>query len=600
MMSAPTPALPPGKRRRSPVRLAGLFLALACISLSALQGWSIYSTRRDALGDASVATLNMARAMADHAEGVFDQVDTVLAGVAEQIEHDGLGADQARLRDYLVATAARTPALQGLFIYDADGRWLQTSLDRPLAGPPPNNGDREYFDYHRRHPGAATHIGVPLRSRSSGIWVIPVSRRLQRADGSFAGVLLATIKHDYFRNYYERFDIGDEGVIVLGTDDGRLIMRRPFDAADIGRDAPAAGGDDGARPAAGGDGQRSGATRVAGSAAVGAGSAGGDAASVTRPDTGGAAGDRAPGSSAAAGAAFPAADTPFQRWQGQRGGGINVEGASAATAAVEADGIDRHYSYEHLRNYPLVLGVGLSRREVLARWRTSTYAGAAGAGALLVVLLALGLAMMRQLMLRDRLQQELRTAKHELEASNLSLQEMALSDGLTGLPNRRHFDQRLELEFKRAIRDGTSLALIMLDVDYFKRYNDRCGHVEGDACLQAVAGAIESSLRRAADLAARFGGEEFTILLPDTDAAGALAVAEAARQALAARELAHPASPLHRVTLSAGVAVIQPQRQQQPRQLVEAADHALYEAKGQGRNRAVAAPTVAAAVGGET
>lgn len=510
------PAVTPSSRtRRSPARLAALFLVLVCVSLSAVQGWSIYSSRKASLVEAHVATRNMARAMADHADGVFDQVDSVLTGIAEQIDHGGLQQDRARLHDYLALMAARTAPVQGLFIYDAEGRWVLTSLKR-APSPPLNNADREYFNYHRLHLDLGTRVGTPVRSRSSGLWIIPVSRRLQHADGSFAGVLLATVKHDFFRNYYERFDIGADGVIALANDDGHLIMRRPFDARDI--EAPTS------------------------------------------------------------------ADTLFSRWQKQGGAG-SADGAASA----DADGVERRYSYEHLRSYPLLVGVGLSRREVLERWRHSAWVGALGTGALLTALLLLGSAMIRQLLLRDRLQRELRAAKSELEASNLSLQEMALSDGLTGLPNRRHFDQRLDLEFKRAMRDGTALALIMLDVDYFKRYNDQQGHVEGDACLQAVAGAIGASLRRAADMAARFGGEEFTILLPDTDNEGALAVAEAARQALAALALPHQGSPFRTVTISAGVAVMRPLRGQKPRLLVEAADHALYDAKAQGRNRVVAA-----------
>ncbi len=511
-----TPAItPPGRRRRSPARLAALFLVLVCVSLSAVQGWSIYSSRKASLTEAHVATQNMARAMADHADGVFDQVDSVLTGVAEQIAHGGLEQDKVRLHDYLALMAARTAPVLGLFIYDADGRWVMTSLKRTPASPPLNNADREYFNYHRLHADPGTRVGTPVRSRSSGMWIIPVSRRLQHADGSFAGVLLATVKHDFFRNYYERFDIGSEGVIALANDDGRLIMRRPFEAGDI----------------------EAGAT----------------------------------------------ADTLFSRWQKQGGAG-NLDGI----ADIDKDGIERRYSYEHLRSYPLLVGVGLSRREVLERWRHSAWVGALGTGALLAALLLLGSAMIRQLLLRDRLQRELRAAKSDLEASNLSLQEMALSDGLTGLPNRRHFDQRLELEFKRAIRDGTSLALIMVDVDYFKRYNDHHGHVEGDACLQAVAGALGGSLRRAADMAARFGGEEFTILLPDTENEGALAVAESARQALATLAVGHQGSPFRKVTMSAGVAVMRPQREQSAKLLVEAADQALYQAKAQGRNRVVA------------
>ncbi|WP_426197304.1 diguanylate cyclase domain-containing protein [Massilia sp. DWR3-1-1] len=511
-------ALPP-RPRRSAARLATLFLALVCVSLLTVQGWSIYSSRAASLREAHVATQNVARAMADHADSVFDQVDSVLAGVIEQIRHDGLGAERARLREFLVIMAARTGPVEVLAIYDADGTWLLNSFEDPLPGPL-DIGDRAYFNYHRLQGDLGTHIGAPVRSRTSGNWVIPVSRRLEHPDGRFAGVVLATVTHDYFRNYFERFDIGAHGVIALAGDDGKLIMRRPFAAADL--ESP------GARPVA-------------------------------------------------------AADTMFARWQRQDAGGPEM--------VTGADGIKRRYAYEHLRSYPLLVGVGLAHREVLERWRQTAYLGAAGTAALLAALLMLGSAMIRQLLVRERLQRELRDAKSELEASNASLQELALSDGLTGLPNRRHFDQRLELEFKRSMREGTGLALIMLDVDYFKRFNDHHGHVEGDAALQEVATAIGGCLRRATDMGARFGGEEFTILLPDTDLEGALAVAEAARALLARRAIAHERSPFRQVTLSAGVAVLQPQPGQSIRLLLEAADQGLYEAKAQGRNRvAVAAP----------
>ncbi|MDB5959460.1 MAG: Diguanylate cyclase [Massilia sp.] len=503
-----------GRRRRSSAWLAALFLALVCLSLTAVQGWSIYSSRKAALAEAHTATQNVARAMADHADGVFDLVDTVLVDVIEQIDHDGLHGARTRLREHLIAAATRTAPIQTLFIFDEQGRWVLNSLDQQPAGPPLNIADREYFNYHRLHRDGATRVGAPVRSRAGGQWVIPVSRRLQHPDGSFAGVVLAAVKDDYFRNYYERFDVGAKGVIALASDDGRLIMRRPFAARDL--ETPA--------------GQ--------------------------------------PG------------DSLFSRWQKQ--------GGAATPALREADGIERRYAYEHLRSYPLLVAVGISEREVLERWRKSAWVGAAGTAALLAALLLLGSAMIRQLMVRDRLQQELRAAKGKLEASNRSLQEMALSDGLTGLSNRRHFDQRLELEFKRAIRDGTSLALVMLDVDYFKRFNDRHGHVEGDAALQAVAAAIGGSLRRPADMGARFGGEEFAILLPDTDTDGAIAVAEAARRLLAERAIDHQGSPFHIVTVSAGVAVMRPRREQAPRLLVEAADRGLYEAKARGRNRVVA------------
>ncbi|WP_426113493.1 diguanylate cyclase [Massilia sp. PWRC2] len=514
---------PRRSRPRSAVALASVFLLLVCLSLSAVQGWSIYRARQEALADASIAAGNMARAMADHADGLFAQVDSVLAGAVEQIDHGGLAGDSARLRAYLVMMVGRTAALQGLFIYDANGSWLANSLpgSTALAGtapaPPMNNADRAYFLYHRQHADLATRVGAPVRSRSSGAWIIPVSRRLQHADGTFAGVVLATIGHDYFRNYYERFEIGSAGVIALAGDDGVLLMRRPFDARQLEAGA--------------------------------------------------------------------AAETLFWRWQAQ--------GRSAIPVSItDSDGVQRRYYYEHLRDYPLVVGVGLSSGDVLESWRRAAFFGAAGTAALLAALLIPGGAMIGQLKRRERLQAELRSAKRELEASNARLQQMALSDGLTALPNRRHFDQRLEHEFKRAVRDGSALALIMLDVDYFKRYNDQHGHVEGDAALQQVAGAIGASLRRAADLGARFGGEEFVILLPDTDLDGALAVAEAVRAQLAGRAIGHRASPFGSITVSAGVAVMQPGRLQSARLLVEAADQALYDAKAAGRNRAAAAPAL--------
>jgi diguanylate cyclase (GGDEF)-like protein len=135
----------------------------------------------------------------------------------------------------------------------------------------------------------------------------------------------------------------------------------------------------------------------------------------------------------------------------------------------------------------------------------------------------------------------------------------------------------------------------MIDVDYFKRFNDHHGHVAGDACLQMVSKAVQAGPHRPGDIAARFGGEEFTILLPDTDLNGAFAVAESVRAAIAAMKFPHGASPFHIVTISAGVHSFIPRRGQPPRSLVEAADRGLYQAKAAGRNRVCAAEPAGAA-----
>jgi diguanylate cyclase (GGDEF)-like protein len=197
---------------------------------------------------------------------------------------------------------------------------------------------------------------------------------------------------------------------------------------------------------------------------------------------------------------------------------------------------------------------------------------------------------------RPRLQRELSEAKTALEINNASLELLAMSDGLTGLANRRYFDQHLEIELKRAIRNQSPIALVMIDVDHFKKYNDHHGHVGGDAGLQAVAKAVQAGQHRPADVAARFGGEEFAILLPDTDIDGAVAVAESVRAAIAGLRIAHDASPDGILTISAGVHALIPARGDPAHLLVEAADRCLYQAKAEGRNRvctAMQAPVLA-------
>jgi diguanylate cyclase (GGDEF)-like protein len=178
-----------------------------------------------------------------------------------------------------------------------------------------------------------------------------------------------------------------------------------------------------------------------------------------------------------------------------------------------------------------------------------------------------------------------------LKALADALRHSALTDGLTGVANRRRFDEDLRAECERARRDGEPLSLLLIDVDYFKRYNDRYGHVAGDACLRQVAAALQSVTQRPADRVARYGGEEFALLLPQTHLAGARALAQRAIDVVAALHIEHAGSPLGRVvTVSVGAAAARrtadgTHTQLTADALVDAADRALYAAKGAGRGR---------------
>jgi diguanylate cyclase (GGDEF)-like protein len=166
------------------------------------------------------------------------------------------------------------------------------------------------------------------------------------------------------------------------------------------------------------------------------------------------------------------------------------------------------------------------------------------------------------------------------------LESLAMLDGLTSIPNRRRFDEALEAEWKRARRDAAPMALMMIDVDHFKAYNDHYGHGAGDACLKKVADALTSASDRPGDLVARYGGEEFVALLPQTDSLGAKQMAERLRSAVEALRLVHQHSSVATcVTVSIGYASACPQQDQDCAELLGAADRHLYTAKESGRNQ---------------
>jgi len=187
------------------------------------------------------------------------------------------------------------------------------------------------------------------------------------------------------------------------------------------------------------------------------------------------------------------------------------------------------------------------------------------------------------------LEQKVAERTQELEAANHRLEVLSSTDGLTGIANRRRFDEVLVIEWKRALRSRRPLTLLMLDVDLFKKFNDSYGHQAGDECLRNVAKVLRASFRRTSDLAARYGGEEFALIAADTDASSAKHLAEVIRGAIESLGQAHAESPYEKVTVSIGVATLTPEKAQQPENLIHMADDALYRAKNQGRNCVVLA-----------
>ena len=373
-----------------------------------------------------------------------------------------------------------------------------------------NNSDREYFIFHRDHADRGPHIGPPIKSKSTGEWIVTVSRRLNKSDGSFAGLVVTTINMNYFKKFYEQFDIGKVGAIFVALDNGIMLLRRPFEEKSLGRNI----------------------------------------------------------------SHLPL----FHDYLPKAPVGTN-------TFTSGQDGVTRINSYRRLESYPLIVSAALSQDEALVGWRSDAILHSSVVGVLVLVLALIGWRLVTQIELRLQAEGKVVLAHNALETMNQTLEKLAMQDGLTGLANRRLFDITLKNEFYRAVRNSSSLALIMIDVDHFKQYNDIYGHAAGDQCLREISKVVAAGKNRAGDLSARYGGEELAVLLPGTDASGALVVAENMRHAIQNLGLKHEGNTCGVVTVSAGIYAYVPVKENnQPIELIEAADKALYKAKSCGRN----------------
>ncbi|QVW26603.1 sensor domain-containing diguanylate cyclase [Pseudomonas hormoni] len=495
------------------VRSAVVLLLAVCLSMIAIVIWEAWNSRQYHLHDKEVAMSNLAQTLASQAQATIKQADTLLFTLVERLENDGFDpAGLPHLERLLSAQRSELSQLHGMFVYDETGRWIANSNGAVV--PDANNADREYFVYHRDHPDRGPHIGPSIKSRSSGEWIMTVSRRINHADGSFAGVALATIYLSHFLSLYDSIDMGRNGVINLIADNATIVVRRPFNEAEIG-------------------------------------------------------------TSLANGPLFKQL--------------LPTGNSGTATVRSVMDGVVRVVGFRRVEGYPLIVFAALDKYEVLAGWREESLLSAGIVALLLGFLGVLGYRLINLMKQQNRIQNQLLDAQEKLIEVNRSLELLALEDALTGLSNRRQFDLFIHSEIGRARRSLTGLALLMIDVDHFKLFNDHYGHLAGDECLRNISAIITENIQRPGDLAARYGGEEFAVVLPGTDYVGAFLVAEKIRRAVLHAGIRHSEGAEGVVTVSLGVAAYDPASQAQADDLIGAADKALYVAKASGRNMSVIA-----------
>lgn len=616
--------------RRSPLHLSvTLFIIVVCVSLMALNVRQLVDAREERLNEAATDTVNLARSLALQAEAEIGTADSLIIGLRERYEIDGAAPKaRTRIEGLMRLRVASMSMIHGLFLFDQDGKWLANSL--PGTNSNLNYADRGYFKFHHDNARDRVLVSGPVRSRADREWIITVTRRLYTANSEFAGVVDATMTTDHFQHFYDSVDIGKGGVITLISSNGLVMVRRPFIAENIGLDIsstdlyktqilhPPTGSFEFVSVI-------DGIVRIGSVQPVGTY---GLRVLVSREK-----------SEILAPwwletkiqlqwlaivlallilSGYRVASQIRDRMKAESLYRLLSDNSSDAIIRTASNGQQSYISpsfwtmtgwpKDRLVNKSWTDIINPEDRGILQAIVASLVEGAEEAAGIFRFSRANGTQIWVEIRARVVLRganallefvgnirdiSRQKAAEDRLAEANVALEAQAMTDPLTGISNRRHFDMTLQNEWNRGIRTGHSIALLMIDADCFKQYNDIYGHVAGDECLRKIAHMLDISIRHPGDLAARYGGEEFVVILSDTLIDMAVPLAERIRKSLIDLAISHSGNEAVGedfvrhivVTASIGVAALVPLRDTRPEMLVEAADKALYAAKRAGRNR---------------
>ncbi|MDW3683009.1 sensor domain-containing diguanylate cyclase [Cupriavidus sp. CV2] len=490
-------------------KFAGAFLArptlfiagalAAAMTLACITAIALYQMRVDAFARARDAAENLSLILQRDIERNIEVYELSIQAVIDGVNDAATLRLPSQIRQrVLFDRSTNAQDMGSLLVTNTAGEVVIESRSVPPRKL--NLSDRDYFTVQQRSADVGLFISKPFSPHLTKTDTsIGLSQRLTDSQGQFAGIVVGTLRLNYFRRLFDGMTLGDHGSITLLRPDGTVLMRRPYNQREIGQSI----------------------------------------------------------------AGVPSFKPLIQA----------DSGCYIGTAAL--DGAQRLYSFKHIGKYPLIVVVGLATNDIYAEWKRRAWAIGSVVAVLDFLIVMMSVMFANQFRKRLGMEQQ--------------LQLLANTDSLTGVGTRRLLDSTLDAEWRRASRNKQGLSALMVDADNFKSFNDHYGHATGDRALRTIACCIVENIRRPGDFVGRYGGEEFCVLLPNTDLRHAVQVAEKIRSAVLATDQANLTSPSGRLSVSIGVAFFDGNSMpgDTPDRLVHLADQRLYEAKAAGRNTVV-------------